>query len=245
MIKNNEKGSTLVIVLLIVALITILGMSLFAMNISASKQFTTKEKQVQARHLAEMGVMHYQSKVEEDVDVFTSNKSNYEVYDLVTNRDNSTRKVLNIEKTKEKYIRGICQIVHIDDEHSIGHVLNTGEYKVKRTTDINCLNLTSKTEEIQVSIESMGIADSVEKTIEATIRVAPLSDHPNEENEGDKDPEPNPNFPEIPNRQQRTLIKETLLTWLEERGKSLIKIYILLVELILSKAEEMSLTFST
>ncbi len=198
MIKNNEKGSTLIIVLLIVALITILGMSLFAMNISASKQFTNKEKQVQARHLAEMGIMHYQSKVDQEVDAFTADKSNYEVYDLITNSDNSTRRVLNVDKTTEKYIQGICRLVQLDGEDAINRVTNTGEYQVNRPTEMECSHLTSDTKEIQVTIESTGIATEVDKTIEATIRVAPLNEHPDQEDEEDSDPDPDPNYHERP-----------------------------------------------
>ena len=52
-------------VLLLVVVFTILGMGLFSMNISSTKQFNKKEEQVQARHLAEMGILHYKAKVQE------------------------------------------------------------------------------------------------------------------------------------------------------------------------------------
>ena len=51
----------LLMVILLVAVIAILGTALFAMNTSATKQFSnTVVAKVQARHLAEMGVEHYQ-----------------------------------------------------------------------------------------------------------------------------------------------------------------------------------------
>ena len=46
-------------VLLLVVVFTILGMGLLSINISSTKQFNKKEEQVQARHLAEMGILHY------------------------------------------------------------------------------------------------------------------------------------------------------------------------------------------
>lgn len=188
MLKDNEKGSTLVMVLLITVVITILGVSLFAMNISASKQFTKKEQQVQARHLAEMGIMHYHNKVDEDVEAFTADKRNYEEYDFITNSDNSTSRILNIERTTENYIRGICRLAHIDGENSISHMSTTGEYKVERTENMTCSDLISNSKKIQVTIESTGIATNVDKTIEAIISVVPLSEYPNHNGDGDSDP---------------------------------------------------------
>lgn len=64
---QNEKGYALLLVMLIVVLFTIMGMGLLAMNMNAAKQFNTKEEQVQARHQAEMGVLHYKSILEKFV----------------------------------------------------------------------------------------------------------------------------------------------------------------------------------
>ena len=56
---KNEKGYALLMVLMLILLFTVLGMGLMATNMNSAKQFTTKENQVQARHQAEMGVLHY------------------------------------------------------------------------------------------------------------------------------------------------------------------------------------------
>lgn len=42
-------------------------MGLLSMNINASKQFNMKEEQVQARHQAEMGVLHYEAVLKEKI----------------------------------------------------------------------------------------------------------------------------------------------------------------------------------
>lgn len=64
---KTQKGYALLLVMLLVVLFTILGMGLLTMNMNASKQFNLKEEQVQARHLAEMGLLHYQSVLEKSV----------------------------------------------------------------------------------------------------------------------------------------------------------------------------------
>ena len=61
--KDNERGGALLMVLMLVVIFTILGVSLLSMNTSASKQFDKKEEQVQARHQAEMGILHYKAEV--------------------------------------------------------------------------------------------------------------------------------------------------------------------------------------
>lgn len=69
---KNQKGYALLLVMLLVVLFTILGMGLLTMNINASKQFNLKEEQVQARHLAEMGILHYQEVLEKEVQANTT-----------------------------------------------------------------------------------------------------------------------------------------------------------------------------
>lgn len=64
---QNEKGYALLLVMLLVVLFTIIGMGLLVMNMNAAKQFDTKEAQVQARHQAEMGVLHYGATLEEKI----------------------------------------------------------------------------------------------------------------------------------------------------------------------------------
>lgn len=81
--KNNENGYALLMVILLVLLFTTLGMGLLAMNINASKQFNVKEDQVQARHLAEMGILHFQAELEEKVNSW-GNKNIENICDNIT-----------------------------------------------------------------------------------------------------------------------------------------------------------------
>ncbi|WP_281864451.1 hypothetical protein [Planomicrobium okeanokoites] len=64
---KNEKGYALLMVLMLILLFTVLGMGLMATNMNLAKQFSTKENQVQARHQAEMGVLHYGVVLEDKV----------------------------------------------------------------------------------------------------------------------------------------------------------------------------------
>jgi hypothetical protein len=61
--KNNEQGSTLLILLLIMTLILIIGLALLGNTISSAKQTNKTEKHMQATHLAEMGVIHLQERL--------------------------------------------------------------------------------------------------------------------------------------------------------------------------------------
>ncbi|WP_298830496.1 hypothetical protein [uncultured Planococcus sp.] len=72
---QNEKGYALLLVMLMVVLFTIMGMGLLAMNMNAAKQFNTKEEQVQARHQAEMGVLHYKAEIEKNFHPVIEDKS--------------------------------------------------------------------------------------------------------------------------------------------------------------------------
>lgn len=72
-VLKNQKGYALLLVMLLVVLFTILGVGLLTMNMNASKQFNMKEDQVQARHLAEMGLLHYQTALEKSI---IANKTN-------------------------------------------------------------------------------------------------------------------------------------------------------------------------
>lgn len=56
---KNDKGYALLMVLMMIILFTVLGMALMATNMNSAKQFSLKENQVQARHQAEMGILHY------------------------------------------------------------------------------------------------------------------------------------------------------------------------------------------
>ena len=72
---QNEKGYALLLVMLLVVLFTLMGMGLLAMNMNAAKQFNAKEEQVQARHQAEMGVLHYQAEIEKNFQPVIEDKS--------------------------------------------------------------------------------------------------------------------------------------------------------------------------
>ncbi len=76
-ISKNERGGALLLVLMLVVIFSVLGMGVLMLNISASKQLSKKEEQIQARHLAEMGIMHYKAEVEKIVtQVVLNNDSN-------------------------------------------------------------------------------------------------------------------------------------------------------------------------
>ncbi|NMD70534.1 hypothetical protein HHO41_09540 [Bacillus sp. DNRA2] len=55
---RNQKGSSLVVVLLIIASFSIIGITLMALNTTTTKQVTKTGEDIQATNVAEMGVVH-------------------------------------------------------------------------------------------------------------------------------------------------------------------------------------------
>ncbi|WML45559.1 hypothetical protein [Neobacillus sp. PS3-40] len=55
---NNEKGSSLLTVLLIIVVFTIIGISLLGLNLNSAKQGSKTGNDIQATNLAEMGANH-------------------------------------------------------------------------------------------------------------------------------------------------------------------------------------------
>ncbi|TWT08962.1 hypothetical protein [Planomicrobium sp. CPCC 101079] len=97
---QNDKGYALLLVMLLVVLFSILGLGLLALNMNAATQFTTKEEQVQARHQAEMGVLHYKAQLEKIVETNKINK-NLSCTDLkkaivnISNNENASYSITN------------------------------------------------------------------------------------------------------------------------------------------------------
>lgn len=60
---KNERGMTLVIVLLTITVFTVLGMTVIGASLSNVKQVTKVEDDIQTIDIAEMGVQHYQAKL--------------------------------------------------------------------------------------------------------------------------------------------------------------------------------------
>ena len=100
-IRYNERGGALLVVLLLVVVFKVVGMGLLTMNISAAKQFNKKEEQVQARHLAEMGVLHYKAEVKQTVDDYHQNAFEY-VY--INNE-------IDYDASEKKYYNELCDAV--------------------------------------------------------------------------------------------------------------------------------------
>ncbi len=156
---NNERGGTLVMVLLLVIVFTIVGIGLLTMNISASKQFDKKEEQVQARHLAEMGILHYQAAVDEAV----------RAYNISYDTEAAT-------SSFEDYMSGLLQMangVRVGEQTA-----NTGKYIV--TGEGNGI-LDSSSEKIVFAVTSEGFARKTSKVVEAEVTVSSL------EGSGDSD----------------------------------------------------------
>lgn len=141
-------------VLMLVLLFTVLGMGLFAMNLNASKQFNMKEQQVQARHQAEMGLLHYHADLVNKVKNYSFTKNSGE------SNDNS------IKRSRYELCEKIRSVSAASGSDSaIKYVVNT--------LSVSGCNSTTSNEKIIVSVNSKGSANKIEKTVKGTISLQP------------------------------------------------------------------------
>lgn len=136
---NNERGGALLMVLLIVLVFSILGMSLLAMNISAAKQFNKKEETVQARHQAEMGVLHYKAEIEKHVAAANGE-----------NLDNLLADIGGIKEIKEGNYNVKWSSYEYDDKKEVLKINIISKGKSKSS-------LTEKEIEAKIVIENPGV----------------------------------------------------------------------------------------
>lgn len=152
-IRKNEKGYALLMVLMLIILFTVLGMGLMATNMNSAKQFSMKENQVQARHYAEMGLLHYQVLIDDVIKEykFTATKAGAD-----TATSNSRVELCNKIRTI-----GTVEKTHIN-----------GSYKVP-TAELTGCSPTDKGK-INISMKSSGeVVTGGVKLVEGNMSVAP------------------------------------------------------------------------
>lgn len=89
---QEEKGSTLITVLLIIVVFSVIGLSLISLNVTNAKQGTLTRNNLQATNLAEMGTTHLKDKVYSSIKV----NENSDLNTIATNlRNTLTTDVIN------------------------------------------------------------------------------------------------------------------------------------------------------
>ncbi|MFS0575375.1 hypothetical protein AB1K83_07070 [Sporosarcina sp. 179-K 3D1 HS] len=151
--KNlNELGNALLLVLMVIVIFSVLGLGLITLNVSATKQFAKKEEQVQARHQAEMGVLHYKAEIDKAVNGYIP-----ELYDESGN-------LYTEEDIRQKVCSKIKGISKPEKED------NSFEYHTKAKTG-ECS--TGPNNGLIYEFASIGKAGDTNKEIEAKIVVVP------------------------------------------------------------------------
>ena len=154
-LMKNENGYALLMVMMLVLLFTTLGMGLLAMNINASKQFNMKEEQVQARHQAEMGLLHYQATLKEEVIN----------YSFVKNSGESNENALKRSRVE---MCNKLKVIKVQSDAS-----STVKYDVKVPVMSGCESL-STSEKIVITVNSVGTSNqSTEKIVKGTLTLEP------------------------------------------------------------------------
>ncbi|CAM3109157.1 hypothetical protein FITA111629_03955 [Filibacter tadaridae] len=177
---NNEHGGALAMVLMIIVVFTVLGIGLLTMNISATKQFHKKGEQVQARHLAEMGVLHYKAEVGKTLKEYNESfKPDYVTYW----KNNKKITEIDYEKSSKNYFIGLCKktkkVNVIPESSTKGTYILEEEDMSQNQINKECernYNLTDKPTEIVLAVESTGAIADVSKTIKARVTIVSTGD---------------------------------------------------------------------
>jgi hypothetical protein len=162
---NNEKGASLVVVLITIFVVFIFGLSLASMSLSARLQINNTEKQNVATDLAEMGISYFNQRI--DQVVLTANET---VKQLTLTKLNNNE--LNLAGVEAFYSKEFCvevekniliekskiSPVQIDEKRSFEI-----SFKTDPNVQIDCQRASN---ELQVKFSSKGTDDTHTKTLE-------------------------------------------------------------------------------
>lgn len=150
---KNEKGYAILMVLMLILLFTVLGTGLMATNMNSTKQFSMKENQVQARHYAEMGLLHYQVLIDDVIKQYKFTSTNTGANTAISNsRVELCKKILAIGNIEKKY--------------------NMGSYNVPTVNLSGCA--ANDTGKIVVTMKSTGnVQNGATKLVEGNMGVTP------------------------------------------------------------------------
>lgn len=161
---QNEKGGALLIVLIMMVFFVIIGMTLLSRNLTANKQFTSKEEQVQARHLAEMGVQYYKAVLNRKLVKFNNDKS------FIVYKD----KLIDHQKSLLNYKSRLCNLV---TEIPLAlHESETGRYKLEST-------ITCEDDKIKIDLNSIGKVNGTDKQVSALLLISSESENDSVDND--------------------------------------------------------------
>ncbi|MGB3261905.1 hypothetical protein [Paenisporosarcina sp.] len=166
---KNQKGYILLIVLMLVMVFSVLGISLMSLNITSAKQFDNKEKNVQARHAAEMGALHYKAQVANEWSATISKmKAEIKTFNDLPNNSKSQKKNAYVNSIKSLNV-DFCEKINMLS-------LQTDEYIVNKpsTAQLCNYNPSNQTEwEFTVTSVNKLSPSSRPVKISATVKVRP------------------------------------------------------------------------
>lgn len=127
---NNEKGYTLVLVLLIITLIMIFSLTLISNVLNSTAQNNKIEEKIQTERLEEMGKLYFQKVIQKKIDDFiASQPDNTELDEAQLNAQLSTPIVFPIDTNTDFHLTtiengitydSVSQTVQIKYQISIG-----------------------------------------------------------------------------------------------------------------------------
>ncbi|WML25423.1 hypothetical protein [Neobacillus sp. OS1-33] len=145
---REEKGSTLITVLLMIVVFTVIGLSLIGINVNNSKQVSKSGNDIQATNLAEMGTTHLKEVI------FT--KISSDAY-----------KTKDLEQIKTSLQSELNPIINLDFQVSTS---NKTKFKIAAATVQN--EVVGNNEILTVKFTTVGISENTQtREISGTIKV--------------------------------------------------------------------------
>lgn len=164
---KEENGYALIITLLVIVIIFLFASMLMSSVLTSRKQFNKSEERIQMIDIAEMGVTHYATMIENEIDRINGQlKKEYPIESI---------KKDTMQQISNSYLNDFCtRLFKIDEISLLTKDVESFAYKVhKKAGDVqSCKNAISKNEPLVISFASTGSVNSSEKTIKGLVTIS-------------------------------------------------------------------------
>lgn len=172
---RNEKGYTLILVMVMMTVVVVLGLALNGMAMTANKQFTKTDNKNKATDLAEMGITYYKTELNNMIApakvAMETNKTNF------------------CTEFKNQYIARKSSLKLLD----LKTVENQNSYQIIVPTTMTAIDCNSTSSDVTVNFTSKGKTTSEDATLTSKIIVSKVS------RAGNPAPKKDPNlYPVVP-----------------------------------------------
>jgi type II secretory pathway pseudopilin PulG len=179
--QKNERGMTLVVVLLTIMVFSVLGLAVVGASMNNVKQVSKTETDIQTVDIAEMGVQYYQSQLSDYFHgLISSKKAEYKQLIEDDFRQNKAITGTSIEAYEQKLAQELIDAyntssLYSQSQNKVSHTVDTrtnSYYRIDNLTSVltcKTCNTTEPGERLELTYKSFGYTNQpLEKQITAT-----------------------------------------------------------------------------